>query len=228
MKSRGQDSFVNLPGLAARLYNSLTRTRAIERQHQEIAHDLVSRIECGRMLDIGTGPGKLLFEVHQLNPGIELFGLDISEAMVQLARENLTGINVNIQCGDVRHTNYTDNFFDIVTCTGSFYLWDHPEECLEEIFRILKKSQSAYLFETYQDFNESEVQEALKANLRGESLVRRLITPLFLMKQLRMTYRTSEIAEIIQCTSFAGSHSLEKITLGGLPACLRIRLTKCA
>jgi ubiquinone/menaquinone biosynthesis C-methylase UbiE len=228
MKSRGQDIFVNLPSFAARLYNSLTKTKAIERQHQEIARDLVSKIEHGRILDVGTGPGRLLLEIHRLNPDIELFGLDISESMVQLARKNLVGISVNVRQGDIRHTDYENDFFDIVTCTGGFYLWDNSEECLEEIFRILKKSQSAYLFETYQDFNESEVQEALKANLRGESLVRRLITPLFLMKQFRMTYRTGEIAEIIQRTNFAGSYSLEKITLGGLPAWLRIRLTKCA
>ena len=95
--SRGQDSFANLHGFAARLYSSLTKTRAIKRQHQEIARDLVSRIERGRMLDIGTGPGKLLFEIHQINPGIELFGLDISESMVQLAKKNLVGISVNVR-----------------------------------------------------------------------------------------------------------------------------------
>ena len=87
MKSKGQQSFVNLPNFTARLYNSLTLTRAIQRQHQEIARDLVIRLPRGRLLDIGTGPGKVLCEVHQLNPEIELFGLDISEAMVQLTRE---------------------------------------------------------------------------------------------------------------------------------------------
>ena len=106
MKSRGQESFVNLPDIAARLYNRLTQTKAIGRQHREIAQDLISRIERGRMLDIGTGPGKLLFEVHQLNPDIELFGFDISGAMVQLARKKLKGIKVNIECGDIRQTNY--------------------------------------------------------------------------------------------------------------------------
>jgi ubiquinone/menaquinone biosynthesis C-methylase UbiE len=228
VKERGQESFVGLPRFAARLYNSLTYLKAIERRHREIAHDLVSRIERGRLLDVGTGPGKLLLEVHQLNPDIELFGLDISEAMVQLARKNLAGIDASVQRGDIQSTDFSDDFFEMVTCTGSFYLWDSPEQGLEELFRILKKSQSAYLFETYQDCNKSEVQEALKANLRGESLVRRLTTPVFLKKLLRMTYRINEIAEIIQRTRFAASHSLEKITLGGLPAWLRIRLTKCA
>ena len=228
MKSRGQESFVSLPGFAARLYNSLTQTRAIEHTHQEIARDLVSRIEYGKMLDIGTGPGKLLFEVHQLNPAIELFGLDISEAMVQLARKNLTGVNVTIQCGDVRHTTYPDDFYDIITCTGSFYLWDNPEQSLQEIFRIMKKDRSAYLYETYQDFNSIQVREAVRTNLEAESFIRRLVAPAFLMKQLRMAYRTDEIADIIKRTGFAKSYAIDQISLAGLPAWLRIRLTKCA
>lgn len=226
MKSRGQESFVDLPGFAAKLYNSLTQTRNIEHQHQEIASDLVSRIEYGRLLDIGPGPGRLLSEIHQLNPRIDLFGLDISEAMIQFARQNLAGIRVNLCRGDIRHTDYEDDFFDIVTCTGSFYLWDNPEEGLKEIFRILKESRSAYLFETYQDFNETDVREALKNNLKGESLVRRLIAPFFLMRQFRMTYRISEVEEIIKRTCFTNSYTIEKVILGGLPAWLRIELTK--
>lgn len=226
MKSRGQDSFVNMPSFAVKLYNSLTQTKAIERQHRDIAGCLVSKIEHGRLLDIGTGPGRLLFEVRRLNPNIELFGLDISRSMVQLARKNLTDISIDIRQGDIRNTEYNDDFFDLVTCTGSFYLWDDPKECLEEIFRIMKANQSAYLFETYQDFNEREVQEALKINLKGEGLARRLITPVFLMKQLRMTYRTSEITDIVMDTRFANSHIIEKITVGGLPIWLQIKLTK--
>lgn len=228
MKSRGQEGFASLPGFAARLYGSLTQTKAIERQHQEIARDLLSRVEDGRMLDIGTGPGQLLSEVHQLDPCIELYGLDISEAMVQLARQRLTGLNVHIQCGGVRHTDYADDFFDIVTCTGSFYPWDNPEECLEEVFRILKQDRSAYLYETYRDFDESRVREAVRANLEGEGLIRRLVTPRFLMRQLRMTYRTEEFAGIIKRTSFAGSFTIDQVPLGGLPAWLRIQLTKCS
>ena len=228
MKSRGEDNFINLPTFAARLYSSLSHTKAIERQHKEIARDLVSRIEVGRTLDVGTGPGRLLFESHRLNSRLELYGLDISEAMVELAKENLTGIEVNICRGTIRQTDYADDFFDIVTCTGSFYLWNHPAECLAEIYRILKRGRSAYLFETYNDYDKVEVQETLKANLSRESLLRRLITPVFLRRQLRMTYQISEIAAIIERTAFAGSYSLEKITLGGLPAWLRIELTKIA
>jgi ubiquinone/menaquinone biosynthesis C-methylase UbiE len=226
MKSRGQANFINLPGFAAKLYNNLTHTKAIERQHREIAADLVSRMDHGRLLDVGTGPGKLLFEIHRLNPGIALFGLDISTAMVQLARKNLEGINVELRQGDIRKTSFPDDYFDIITCTGSFYLWDNPAVCLEEIFRILKPGRAAYLFETYQNFDEIQVRKALKVNLKEEGLMRRLVTPVFLMKQLRLTYHTDEIKNIIKQTRFAENHSIDPISLGGLPAWLRIQLMK--
>ena len=228
MKNRGEDSFVSLPGFAARLYDNLVRTKAIECQHRDIAQDLVSNIEAGRLLDIGFGPGRLLLEIHRLNSRIELYGLDISEAMIELAKENLAGLVVDLRRGSIRHTDYDDDFFDIVTCTGSFYLWNDPIASLEEIYRILKSGRSAYLFETYKDFSKAEVQRALKANLREENLARRLITPVFLRRQLKMAYQTSEIAGIIKRTDFASSYSLEKIMLGGLPAWVRVRLTKTA
>jgi len=226
MASRGQNSFVSLPGFAASLYNSLTQTRAFQRGLREIAVELASRINNGRILDIGAGAGRLLFELHQLNPAFELYGLDISAAMVELGRRKLSGLGANIRQGDIQHTNYEDNFFDLVTCTGSFYLWDRPQECLEEIFRILKPHQSAYLFETYRDCDRREVRKAMRTNLAGENFVRQALAPHFLMKQLRMTYRVDQVAGIIQKTSFAHSHAVDRIALAGLPAWLRIRLTR--
>lgn len=226
MASRGQSSFVSLPGFAAKLYNRLTQTRAFQIQQREIAADLASRLDRGRILDIGAGPGRLLFELHQLNPALELFGLDISASMVELARQRLSGITADLRLGEIQHTSYEDNFFDMVTCTGSFYLWDHPRESLEEIFRILKPHQSAILFETYADCDRRAVRKAIRTNLRGENLVRKALAPRFFMKQLRMTYRVDEVSGIVQQTSFAASNVIDRIVLAGLPAWLRIRLTK--
>lgn len=175
---------------------------------------------------MGAGPGRLLFELHKLNPAFELFGLDISQSMVEVARKKLSGLGIDIRLGDIQHTEYEDNAFDVVTCTGSFYLWDFPRECLEEVFRILKPHHSAFLFETYRDCDMREVRNALRINLRGENVIRRVLAPHLFMQQLRMTYFTDEVALIIQQTSFAHSYAIDPVRLGGLPAWLRIRLTK--
>ena len=131
MSSKGEGSFVNLPRFGARLYDSLTQTRPIEALFKEVGQYVASKIRHGRLLDVGDGPGRLLFEIYRLNPEIELFGLDISDSMVQLAKKNLSGIRADLRQGNICSTNYESNFFDVVTCTGSFYLWNHPKECLE-------------------------------------------------------------------------------------------------
>ena len=123
MGNRGQSSFIHLPGFAARLYENLTRTHAIELQHQEIARELAARIDKGRILDVGTGTGRLLIELRRLNPAFDLFGLDISAAMVALARKQLSGLGIDMRQGDIQNSGYDANFFDIVTSTGSFYLF---------------------------------------------------------------------------------------------------------
>ncbi|MBI4674188.1 MAG: class I SAM-dependent methyltransferase [Chloroflexi bacterium] len=224
--SRGEQNFVKLPRFGASLYDRLTHIRAVETQVKEIAQDLCARVKQGRLLDVGTGPGRVLLEIHKRNPQLELCGLDIADAMVQLAKQNLAGIDVDLRQGNIRRTSYADDAFDLVTCTGSFYLWDYPEECLDEIHRILKKDRSAYLFETHRDYDGDEFRRAMRANLRQENLLQRMLTPIFLEKQLGMTYRTAEVAEIIKRTKFADSFTLEEITLASMPVWLRITLTK--
>jgi SAM-dependent methyltransferase len=165
-------------------------------------------------------------EIYRLNPHLELFGLDISASMIKVARNNLQDIRADLRVGSIRHTDYESDFFTVVTSVGSFYLWDYPEESLEEISRILKKGESAYLFEVYKDIDETEYRDALRKNLRQLDWARRLVGPVALRKSLKMSYRTEEFVRIIEKTSFAGSYTIEKIELSGLPMWVRITLKK--
>ncbi len=168
MGNRGEARFTKFPGFAARLYDRLTQEKAIRPQYTEVAQDLALRISGGRLLDVGAGPGRLLLDMHKLRPDVELHGLDISASMVQLARRNLVGTPAEIRQGSIEQTEYRNEFFDLVTCMGSFYLWNNPQRCLEEIFRILKPGQSAYLYETHRDCNVDEVWSPVREKLRGE------------------------------------------------------------
>ena len=226
MTDRGQNNFIHMPGFATRLYAMLTNMEPIQRQHHEIAVDLTSRVESGQILDVGTGPGVLLAEIHRLTPRIELHGLDISSSMIGLARERLRDIHTDLRVGDIRKTDYLDQFFDLVTSTGSFYLWDEPEKGLTEIHRILKPGSSAFIYETYRDHDEQKVLKAIQNNLRNENWIRRVLSPRFLMRQFQMAYSTGEIAEIVKRTPFVNNFAIEKIVLGGLPAWLCIQMTR--
>jgi len=225
--SRGEDSFVNLPPFAAKLYDSMMQSSATKMQYREIARELASRIKRGRLLDIGTGPGHLLREIHRLNPEIELYGLDISNSMVEQAGRNLADIKADLQRGNIRATNYKNDWFDLATCSGSFYLWDRPIDGLDEIHRILKPGGAAYLYETHRDINRQELPQKMRENLKGDNLIRKVLAPRFFIKQIGMTYTKREIAEIIGKTSFADSYEIEEITIFNLPVWVRIKLKKC-
>jgi len=227
-KIRGEENFLNFPSYAARLYDSFVQSNATRLQYQEIAQDLISKIEKGRLLDIGTGPGYLLLEIQKLNPSIELYGLDISTAMVDQASRNLAGFKVDLQQGNIRATEYESEFFDLITCSGSLFLWDSPVEGLDEIHRILKGGRSAYLYEIYRDIDEKIFRENIRENLKGENLIRRMLVPGFFIRQLGMTYEKKEIEEIVKKTRYANSYSIDELTIARLPIWLRIELKKYA
>ncbi len=146
--------------------------------------------------------------------------------MIDVARNNLQNIPANLMIGSIQQTNYDSNFFSVITCSGSFYLWDHPLESIEEIYRILKEGQSAYLFEVYRDINKGEYKIALKNNLRQLSWRHRLFGPFAMREAIKKSYRIEDITKIIAKTSFAGNYTIEKIKLSGIPMWVRITLNK--
>lgn len=226
MTTRGEKQFVQLPKFAAKLYDNLTSVKGVNKSFEQMAEFVTSVINQGRVLDIGTGPGRLLAEIHKKNPKLELYGLDISSSMVELARSNLEAIRPDLRVGNISRTDFADDSFECIICSGSFYLWDEPVRGLNEIFRILKPQMKAYLFETNREHNRNELEVRLDENLVGYGIVRKLLSKHFIRKQLRMTYSIPEIEEIIDRSKFQNSHRICKVELGNLPIWLRIELER--
>jgi ubiquinone/menaquinone biosynthesis C-methylase UbiE len=196
--------------------------------YHEVALDMAGRISQGRLLDVGTGPGRLLHEVHDLNPNLELYGLDISAAMLKLARRNLSGIAVDLRQSDVRQTGYPNEYFDLVVSTGSFYLWSQPEDGLQEIHRILKDGACAYLFECRQEYNPQAYQQGLQKNMQRLNVISRIIGPLAIKQALNAAYCRDEIVAILGRTSFSNCFTIDDVTLSGLPIWVRVECIKAA
>ena len=194
--------------------------------YKEIAEDLTSRLSVGCLLDVGTGPGRLLQAVHSINPAIELYGLDISAAMIKQAQKNLSGIAVNLRQGNIRQTDFPSDYFDLVACTGSFYLWERPEEGLQEIYRMLKSGQRAILFECDRESDRQALQLPLRENLRHVNMLAKIFGPLAIKQALDVAYSQKEIGEIVQRTSFAQHFSVADVTISGLRMWVRVELRK--
>lgn len=90
------------------------------------------------IMDLGCGTGAVLERIHQQNGEAQLFGLDLSENMLERAKQRL-GLKATLTVGDAENLPYDDNSFDLVYCVESFHHYPNPLKALSEIKRVLKK-----------------------------------------------------------------------------------------
>jgi ubiquinone/menaquinone biosynthesis C-methylase UbiE len=110
----------------------------------------------GRLLDIGTGPGRLLLKLHQKSPQMRLVGIDSSPAMMTKAKENTTGVeSIEIREGNASNIPFPDVCFDIVVSTASIHHWKQPTIALNEVYRVLKKDGFALIYDLVSDMPQS-------------------------------------------------------------------------
>lgn len=100
------------------------------------------------ILDVGCGTGVYLdfYQRHKCN----LYGIDTSPAMLDLAKERL-GDKAELHLGSAADMPYPDAFFDLVVSMLVIHEIDHPLrlEILGEIKRVLKPGGRVLLI----DFN---------------------------------------------------------------------------
>ena len=217
---------------AAKLQDAVSKRREEVGLYNEIAEQLPLR-DTGRLLDVGTGSGLQLRVIHEIKPSLEPFGLDVSGAAINIARENLGEMEVDLREGSIEQTSYEDDFFDIVTCHSSMSYWENPVSCFDEIYRILKPGGSAILFEPQKDIDMDAVVETIRAKLADKSRVRRFLAVSMNKYGLRygrkvglQLYSTAELEELAARSQFGANHSIERVALQDLPIFVRITLTK--
>jgi ubiquinone/menaquinone biosynthesis C-methylase UbiE len=90
----------------------------------------------GTVLDCGMGPGRLLVELERR--GWSIAGIDVSGAMVALARSRLPGSAERLHQAPVESLPFASESFDAAVATGVFeYVEDLPR-ALAEVARVLR------------------------------------------------------------------------------------------
>jgi ubiquinone/menaquinone biosynthesis C-methylase UbiE len=217
---------------AAKLQNVVSRRREESGLYKEIAEKL-PLADAGRLLDVGTGSGLQLKVIHEMEPNLELYGLDLSEASILVAKKNLKRVDVDLRVGSIENTSYEDNFFDRVTCNSSMSYWKNLSACFDEIYRILKPGGYARLFEPQNDFDIDQVVKTIRENMADKSWLRR--TAAVALNKYALTrgqkvglklYSLEGLEKVAQQSRFGDHIKIERITLQKLPIFLQITLMK--
>lgn len=90
-----------------------------------------------RVLDVGCGTGTLLAAIAERAPRAKLLGVDLSPAMLAVARRKL-GERAFLVAGEAGRLPFPDQRFDLVVSSSALHYWPDPEEGLAEIARVLR------------------------------------------------------------------------------------------
>ena len=108
----------------------------------------------GRILDMATGTGEVAACIKEKLPNAEVFGIDLSEMMLSIAKDKAARKNINIKFmpRNVESTGFKKDYFDAVTI--SFALHEMPHEnrlnVIKEARRVLKKNGCFIIVDFYE------------------------------------------------------------------------------
>jgi SAM-dependent methyltransferase len=97
-----------------------------------------------KILDVGSGKGFLLHDFRQVIPGVEVFGLDISEYGILNSMED---VRSRIVQGTAASLPFPDAAFDIVTCINTIHNLplDLCKQAVREIERVKRPGGRSYI-----------------------------------------------------------------------------------
>ncbi len=89
-----------------------------------------------KILDLCTGTGDIARELQKRVPNAKIFGLDISEKMLEIAQEKSN--NIEFKKGSISEIPFESELFDIITISFGLRNVSDKEKAFSEMHRVLK------------------------------------------------------------------------------------------
>jgi ubiquinone/menaquinone biosynthesis C-methylase UbiE len=137
METTRKHKVPEMEGIQARWYAKNRGTEAQLAQYRRQAAEVTSGLKEGAdVLEVAPGPG--FFAVELAKRGFRVTGLDISHTMVEIARENGAGLEIDFRQGDITHAPFAAESFDFLVCQAAFKNFRQPVAALNEMHRVLR------------------------------------------------------------------------------------------
>ncbi len=100
-----------------------------------------------RILDVGTGTGFLALLLAEL--GHEVVRIDLSNGMLEVARERArkAGMNIEFKIGDAENLPFGNDSFDAVICRHLLWTLPNPQKAVKEWSRVVRNGGRVVVIE---------------------------------------------------------------------------------
>ncbi|OPX18808.1 MAG: hypothetical protein BZ151_12595 [Desulfobacca sp. 4484_104] len=145
-----------IPGPFAYYYDWATGSSYFQSLYARFVEDMqIALPPGGLLLDVGTGPGRLLKMIARRRPDIQTIGLDISPRMAALSQRRLCRSHLArravVLVASATALPFAGQSFDLVVATMSYHHWREPILGVQELLRVLKPRGRAWLYELDRD-----------------------------------------------------------------------------
>jgi ubiquinone/menaquinone biosynthesis C-methylase UbiE len=138
------------------------------------------------VLDLGCGTGTLIQHLLKIAPEAEIFGLDPSAEMLEIAKQKLPD-SVQLTAGSATNLPFPNDCFDVLVSTSALHYFRNPDRAIQEMQRVLKPSGRLILTDWCYDY----------WTCRGLDLWLRLRDRAYCK-----TYGTSDLKQMLQAGGF--------------------------
>ncbi len=169
-----------------------------------VDHAMRLGVAAGSALDIGTGPGLIPIMLAAKSPGLRLTGVDLSEPMLQKARDAAKEAGVadrlDFRLGDAKSLPFPKRSFDLVLCNSLLHHLPDPLALFNEISRVIKPGGALLLRDLRRP---SRLEFPLHAGWFGRhfaGLMRQLYRD-----SLHAAYTRTELEDLLHRSKLAGA-----------------------
>ena len=142
MSKEGQDAYVAQEfDRAAQSYDESRLVKSYQRQTQILVINKMQIKRGMNILDLGCGTGWGTLDIASKLEGTgKVIGLDLSEKMIEQAKQKLTKFtydNVEFRVGSGSSLDY-ENYFEYALSTNAFHHFDKKEEIFSRVWKSLR------------------------------------------------------------------------------------------
>jgi ubiquinone/menaquinone biosynthesis C-methylase UbiE len=124
-------------------------TRPFRKLHDRVVADAATAglPDDARVLDVGSGPGRVARALAGEHPRWSVDGLDLDAGMIAYARKRDESSSVSFTVGDVADLPYPDGSFDLVVSSMSQHHWTDVEGALRNLRRVLRPGGRLWIYD---------------------------------------------------------------------------------